>query len=61
MRAADKYQRSFQFPPCCKLWFTCNDRPKVTDESAAFWTRVIVVLFQQTFLGNEDTSIRDAL
>jgi putative DNA primase/helicase len=61
LRAGDKYQRAFQFAPCCKLWFACNDRPRVTDESAAFWARVIVVLFQQTFLGKEDTSIRDAL
>ena len=61
VRAADKYERAFEFRPVCKLWFTCNDRPKVTDESAAFWARVIVVLFQQTFLGREDTSIRDAL
>lgn len=59
--AGDKNERAFEFRPCCKLWFSCNTRPKVSDESAAFWARVVVILFAQTFAGKEDTSIRDAL
>ena len=59
--AGDKNQRAFEFRPTCKLWFSCNTRPKVSDESAAFWARVVVILFAQTFAGKEDTSIRDAL
>jgi putative DNA primase/helicase len=61
LMAGDKHQRAFEFRPVCKLWFSCNTRPKVTDESAAFWARVVVIFFGQTFLGREDTSIRDAL
>lgn len=61
LMAGDKHQRAFEFNPVCKLWFSCNTRPKVKDESAAFWLRVVVILFAQTFAGREDTSIRDAL
>lgn len=59
--AGDKNQRAFEFPPKCKVWFSCNNRPKVSDESASFWARVVVILFAQTFHGREDTTIRDAL
>jgi P4 family phage/plasmid primase-like protien len=61
LMAGDKHQKAFEFSPVCKLWFSCNTRPKVSDESAAFWARVVVILFAQTFLNREDTSIRDAL
>ncbi len=44
--AGDKHQRAFSFRPVCKLWFSCNTRPKVSDESAAFWARVAVILFR---------------
>jgi putative DNA primase/helicase len=61
VRAGDKFQRDFEFHPVSKLWFTCNTRPKVYDETAAFWARVVVLPFAQSFAGREDPSIRDDL
>ncbi len=61
MRVANKYEKSFEFMPSCKLWLACNDLPTVTDESAAFWARVIVVPFLRSFLGKENTTLRPML
>lgn len=61
MRVANKHEKSFEFVPQCKLWLACNDLPTVTDDSAAFWARVIVIPFRRSFLGKEDTTLRPAL
>lgn len=61
MRVANKYERSFEFVPCCKLWLACNDLPQVTDDSSAFWARVVVIPFRRTFLGAENRDLRPAL
>ena len=61
MRAANKNEKSFQFEPTCKLWLACNDLPTVTDDSAAFWARVIVIPFRRSFHGNENTRLRPLL
>jgi putative DNA primase/helicase len=61
LRAADKYEKSFEFIPEAKLWLTCNKRPKVTDDTIAFWTRVLVIPFTVTFAGHEDRSLRPTL
>jgi putative DNA primase/helicase len=61
MRVANKHEKSFEFIPTCKLWLSCNDLPAVTDDSAAFWARVIVIPFRRSFLGKEDTSLRPTL
>ncbi len=60
-RAANKNEKSFEFEPSCKLWLACNDLPTVTDDSAAFWARVIVIPFRRSFLGKENTSLRPML
>ncbi len=61
MRVANKNEKSFEFIPCCKLWLACNDLPTVTDDSAAFWARVIVIPFRRSFLGQENTTLRPTL
>jgi len=61
MRVANKHEKSFEFVPACKLWLACNDLPTVTDDSSAFWARVIVLPFRRSFLGKEDTSLRPKL
>ena len=61
MRVANKHEKSFEFVPSCKLWLSCNDLPTVTDDSSAFWARVIVIPFRRSFLGKEDTRLRPAL
>jgi putative DNA primase/helicase len=59
--AGDKHQRAFEFQPVAKLWFSTNVRPRTEDDSRAFWARVAVIPFRQTFHGREDTSIRMVL
>ena len=61
IRAANKYERSFQFDPVTKLWLECNDLPEVTDESMAFWARVEVIPFLRTFFGSENRDLRPTL
>lgn len=60
-RVANKHERSFEFVPSCKLWLACNDLPTVTDDSAAFWARVIVIPYRRSFIGKEDTTLRPTL
>ncbi len=60
-RAANKFEKSFQFVPTCKLWLACNNFPTVTDDSLAFWARVIVIPFRRSFAANADTTLRPTL
>ncbi len=61
MRVANKYERSFECEPSCKLWLSCNQKPRVTDESPAFWARVLRVPFSVSFAGREDRDLRPTL
>jgi phage/plasmid-associated DNA primase len=47
--------------PTCKLWLVCNKKPQVTDDSRAFWARVRLVPFTESFVGREDRLRRPAL
>jgi putative DNA primase/helicase len=59
--AANKYEKAFTFEPTCKLWLACNKKPRTTDDTAAFWARVLMVPFTVSFVGKEDRSLRPAL
>ena len=61
LRVANKYERSFEFQPVCKLWLCANRKPRVTDDGAAFWARVMLVPFNVSFAGREDRSLRPDL
>jgi len=61
MSAADKYEKAFQFKPVAKLWFACNKKPHVTDDTAAFWERVFLIPFTVSFVGREDRNLRSTL
>lgn len=61
VRAANKYEKSFEFQPTCKLWLCANRKPRVDDDSAAFWRRVMLIPFTQSFIGREDRNLRPAL
>ena len=61
MRAANKYEKSFEFQPVCKLWLAANRKPRVTDDSPAFWARVMLVPFAVSFAGREDRDLRPPL
>jgi putative DNA primase/helicase len=61
MSAANKYEKAFEFDPVCKLFLSCNKPPRVTDDTAAFWARVVLVPFTVSFKGREDRALRPAL
>lgn len=61
MSAANKYEKAFEFEPSCKLWLACNTKPGATDDTAAFWARVMLMPFAVSFVGREDRSLRPAL
>jgi putative DNA primase/helicase len=56
-----KYGQPFEFRPVCKIWLAANHRPRVTDDSPAFWARVRFLRFTESFLGREDPDLRHAL
>jgi putative DNA primase/helicase len=59
MRAADKYESSFEFVPACKMWLACNNKPKVTDSTLSFWERVVLIPFTVSFLNEKaDVALR---
>jgi putative DNA primase/helicase len=61
MSAANKYQQPFEFLPVSKLWFFCNRKPRVTDDTVAFWRRVLLLPFTVSFVGREDATLRPLL
>jgi putative DNA primase/helicase len=61
MSAANKYERPFEFQPACKLWLFCNKKPRVTDDTGAFWSRVVLLPFTVSFIGKEDHTLRPKL
>ena len=61
LRAANKYERSFEFSPVAKLWLAANRQPRVSDDSPAFWARVLFIPFTVSFMGREDRNLRPAL
>lgn len=61
IRAANKYERSFEFEPTCKLWLSANRKPRVSDDSPAFWARVLTVQFPRSFVGRENRDLRPTL
>jgi putative DNA primase/helicase len=61
IRAANKYEKSFEFEPTCKLWLSANRKPRVDDDSPAFWARVLAVPFPVSFVGRENRDLRPTL
>lgn len=49
----------FTFEPCSKLWLSTNHKPVVDDDSHAFWRRLRLIPFEQTF--DLDTTLSDTL
>jgi putative DNA primase/helicase len=46
------YKRDFTYQPRFHIWFCANHKPKVSDDSDAFWRRVRMVAFTQKFEGD---------
>jgi len=40
------YQESFEFKPAFKLWLAANHAPKVRDDDAAMWRRILRIPFE---------------
>jgi putative DNA primase/helicase len=47
VRARFLYQEAFEFPPQFKLWLAANHAPKVKDDDAALWRRILRIPFDQ--------------
>jgi len=60
LRGEFKHGRSFDFYPVCRLMFSANALPKVSDKSSAWYARWQFVEFPNTFLVNSTYKIRHA-
>ena len=57
--ASFKYQNEFEFVPTFKLWLAANDAPRVRDDDAAIWRRILRVPFDaQVPEGKRDKSVK---
>lgn len=45
------YREPFEFTPVCKIWLAGNSRPRVVDDSDAFWRRLYLLPFLKQFRG----------
>jgi putative DNA primase/helicase len=61
MEARAPYGRPFNFRPICKIWWSVNDKPLVTDQTKGYWRRWTVVPFLESYLGREDFDLEDKL
>lgn len=62
IRARHLYKESFEFIPTCKLWLSANVRPKVREDDAAMWRRILQIPFDQQIPKDErDPNIKKQL
>jgi putative DNA primase/helicase len=61
MEARAPYGKPFNFRPICKIWWSVNDKPLVTDQTKGYWRRWTVVPFLESYLGREDFDLEDKL
>jgi len=52
LRGELKYKPSFDFTPITRLWFSCNEIPKASDRSEAWYRRFEYVTFPNRFEGD---------
>lgn len=52
--AEKKFQNPFNFVNYAKLIYSANDLPKTFDGTRAFWRRVMLINFNETFTGDGD-------
>ena len=61
VRARRVHENSFEFDPTWVIWLTTNGLPKTTDNSWAFWRRVVVLNFPNVFSKGGDATLEDEL
>ncbi|MCD6162121.1 MAG: toprim domain-containing protein [candidate division Zixibacteria bacterium] len=54
IQAQKKYGQPFTFINHAKLIYAANELPKTKDQTLAFWRRVCLLEFRQTFVGKKD-------
>lgn len=55
LRGELKYKSSFDFTPITRLWFSCNEIPKASDRSEAWYRRFEFITFPNRFEGSKKT------
>ena len=61
MKAEFKYGQPFTFVNRAQMLFSANELPTVRDSSQGFWARWLIVPFNASFIGKEDTNVEAAL
>jgi len=62
LRGELKYKPSFDFTPVARLWFSCNEIPKASDRSEAWYRRFEYATFPNRFEGDDqDTRLKEKL
>ncbi len=61
IRARHLYENSAEYQPAFKLWLASNFKPEIDGGDPAIWARVLLVPFDVSFAGNEDTGLKAAL
>jgi P4 family phage/plasmid primase-like protien len=61
MEVRAPYGKPFNFRPICKIWWSVNDKPLVTDQTKGYWRRWTVVPFLESYLGREDFDLEEKL
>lgn len=60
--AENKFKNPFKFRNCAKLIFSCNEMPKTSDATDAFFRRLVIVNFNRQFFGAaEDPNLLEKL
>lgn len=59
--AAFKYGQHFTFLPKFKIWITSNYKPTANLDDVAFWSRIRLIIFPNSFFGNEDFNRKEEL
>lgn len=51
--ARNLYQSYFTFTPVAKFWLSTNNLPEIKDYSHGFWRRILTIMFEREFKGEE--------
>jgi putative DNA primase/helicase len=52
MRGEWKGMKLFEFKPCAKNTFACNNLPRIVDDTPAFWVRMLLIVCSHKFPDN---------
>lgn len=61
LTAQRKYGHPFSFTNRALMMFSANSLPGTADATEGFWSRWLILPFDQSYLGNEDASIEEGL